>query len=80
MSDCNMVVLSLEISAVSIEVATSLVHSFPSSPSSSSTGAIVKHWPESRALKRLRGSGLTDRWISPQAPRMGIVREAFLSL
>lgn len=43
------------------------------------TGAIVKHWPESQALRRLRGSGLTDRWISPQAPRTGIVQEAFPS-
>lgn len=43
------------------------------------TGAIVKHWPESQALRRLRGSGLTDRWISPQAPRTGIVEEAFPS-
>lgn len=43
------------------------------------TEAIVKHWPESRALRRLRGSRLTDRWISPQAPRTGIVRKAFLS-
>lgn len=44
-----------------------------------STGAIVKHWPESQALRRLRGSGLTDRWISPQGPRTRIVQEAFPS-
>lgn len=51
----------------------------PSPPPSRCSEAIVKHWPESRALRRLRGSRLTDRWISPQAPRTGIVREAFLS-
>lgn len=50
-----------------------------SSRSPQCTGAIVKHWPESQALRRLRGSGLTDRWISPQAPRTGIVQEAFPS-
>lgn len=49
------------------------------SPSLQRTGAIVKHWPKSQALRRLRGSGLTDRWISPQAPRTGIVEEAFPS-
>lgn len=83
-----------QISAVSAPITTSRAHFFPplpllspsailspsvsSSPSQCSE-AIVKHWPESRALRRLRGSRLTDRWISPQAPRTGIVREAFLS-
>lgn len=61
-------------------ISCSFLFLLPPSPPSRCTGAIVKHWPESRALRRLRGSGLTDRWISPQSPRMGIVREAFLSL
>lgn len=55
-------------------------HSFSASSTlSPQCTAIIKHWPESQALRRLRGSGLTDRWISPQAPRTGIVQEAFPS-
>lgn len=67
---------------LSLSIATSPVSVSPSVSSSLSpqcTDAIVKHWPESQALRRLRGSGLTDRWISPQAPRTGIVQEAFPS-
>lgn len=86
--------LPQQTSAVSAPITTSPAHFFPPlpllspsailSPSVSSSPsrcneAIVKHWPESRALRRLRGSRLTDRWISPQAPRTGIVCEAFLS-
>lgn len=86
-----MVFLSQQTLTVSITITTSLAYfslslrlllTLPlpvSSSPSQCTEAIVKHWPESQALRRLRGSGLTDRWISPQAPRTGIVQEAFLS-
>lgn len=86
-----MVFLFWQTLAVSITIATSLAYCFlslrfflslpltVSSSPSQCTEAIVKHWPESQALRRFRGSGLTDRWISPQAPRTGIVQEAFLS-
>lgn len=69
----------ISVSFLSLPLSLTLAFSYSCSPSPKCTETIVKHWSESQALRRLRGSGLTDRWISPQAPRMRIVQEAFPS-
>lgn len=73
--------LSQQTLAVSITIATSLAYSPPLTPSPCLFLSFSVHRGhcKTQALRRFRGSGLTDRWISPQAPRAGIVQEAFLS-
>lgn len=66
--------LSLHLCVISFSTS---VASSSSSFSLQCTRTVVKHWPESQVLRRLRGSGLTDRWISPQAPATGDCSRSF---